>query len=66
MMSLGKWDLWVQGGGGPVQAASAHFCQWPARSLEGPLSGDETLKLNPMRWMQSVRSPGRVTGTQLL
>lgn len=25
VMSLGKWDLWVRGGGRPVQAASAHF-----------------------------------------
>ena len=53
MTSVGKWDLWVRGGDGPVRAASAHFLpgrQWPARSLESPLSGDEALKLNPTRW----------------
>ena len=41
------------GMGGPIQAASAHFLpghQWPARSLESPVSRDEALKLNPMRW----------------
>ena len=68
VMSVGKWDLWMQGGQGrPPLPAS--FRAVGDQVSGSPLSGDEAVKQSRevghtpiLKWMQSLLSPGKNHG----
>ncbi|KAJ8789138.1 hypothetical protein J1605_022239 [Eschrichtius robustus] len=68
VMSVGKWDLWRQGGQGRLPLP-ASFRAVGDQVSGSPLSGDEAVKQSRevghtpiLKWMQSLLSPGKNHG----
>lgn len=72
VMSVGKWDLWMQRGQSRLPL-SASFRAVDDRVSGSLLSGDEAVKQSRevghtpiLKWMQSLLSPGKNHGYQVI